>query len=328
MNRILLTGLLLFAGLACGAGRDEELLAAVRTGRLTDVYQLVEQGANPNAVDANGMPVLFHAEVLSVARALTAHGADMHARDRKGRTVLHEVAHRVWASGAWREELDVLKYFLRMGVDPHAPDNAGESAWAFMRKRFCMGYLRWDAETILLVEQKWSPLLARDDASFDVKVPAPMIRVRVAEESEYEPDVDVAYRWFASTKELLPDGRIRLGYDGLLRETGVCLRRPDLDYDSCRIVNGSWSCALRGQAKMIALRAPAIRLEAENKDYVADRPETVQTAADGKDLQPDGDVILACAAELKHTSFSTVLSDEYDYASCKMLYGAWVCNRR
>ena len=181
---------------------------------------------------------------------------------------------------------------------------------------------------ILLVERKWSPLLARDDERFDLKVPAPMIRVRVVEESEFEPCADVSYRWFASTKELLPDGRIRLGYDGLLRETGLCLRRPDLDYDSCGIVNGNWSCALRGQAKMIGLRAPSIRLEAESNDYVADRPETVRTAADEKNHQPDGDVILSCDAEFTHTSFSTVIADEYDYASCKMLYGAWVCSRR
>jgi hypothetical protein len=44
------------------------------------------------------------------------------------------MALRVWASG-WDETLDVLKFYLRMGVDPHARDQSGESAWAFMQRR-------------------------------------------------------------------------------------------------------------------------------------------------------------------------------------------------
>jgi hypothetical protein len=247
-------------------GSDKEFFAAVRTEHVADVNRLLEQGANPNATGADGMPVLFRAEVLSVARTLAEHGANIHARDRKGRTVLHEAADRVWASGAWREELDVIKYFLRMGVDPHARQ----------RRRVRPGL---HAETVL----RTLPEMGCRNAS---AVHRGRAADSMVEESEFEPCADVSYRWFASTKELLPDGRIRLG--------------------------GNWSCALRGQAKMIGLRAPAVRLEAENKDCVADRPEPVQTAADEKNVQPDGDVTLSCAAELKQTSFSTVISAEHD----------------
>jgi ankyrin repeat protein len=120
-----------------------KLLYACRHGHFDTVKYLVEQGANVNAVDnhnnspgEHGTTALMYASVnpayiglLGVANAdtrfnivkyLVEHGADVNAKNAKGRTAL------MWASTNRR--LEIVKYLVEHGADVNPKDYEGSTA--------------------------------------------------------------------------------------------------------------------------------------------------------------------------------------------------------
>src|SRR5215471_20884036 len=86
---------LLVAGLQAASNdakinNKPDLAAAIRSGNNAGVKQLIEkQGADPNAKDASGTPVLMTAVVYGDAecvRILLNHGADPNAKNPPGAT--------------------------------------------------------------------------------------------------------------------------------------------------------------------------------------------------------------------------------------------------
>lgn len=83
---------------------------------------LLEQGANPNAVDIYGFTPLIEAAIanrLDLAQCLVQYGADCKARDLTGGTALH------WA--AENNNVPLCRFLLEQGADPNAYNQAGQS---------------------------------------------------------------------------------------------------------------------------------------------------------------------------------------------------------
>lgn len=133
---------------------------------------MLSAGANPNAADAYGRTPLMLAmrqrgAYINLASLLLAYGADVHARDQKGRSALHylclEMRHRtlnstpenvraLLAAGADVNARDnrgqtplvrfcvkngsdpaIVRMLLAAGADAHAPDNRGNRALDYVR---------------------------------------------------------------------------------------------------------------------------------------------------------------------------------------------------
>ena len=141
--------------------RNDELVAAALNGNLEMVKELIEGGADPNSVDANGMgPLLnFHPEVteyllskgadpniqrnenilpvisgvcsnLECVRLMLEAGADVNrASDHNGETVLHHIG----------SDVDAIKMLLEAGADPNAQTIPGMRTYAMWRDVRCRG---------------------------------------------------------------------------------------------------------------------------------------------------------------------------------------------
>ena len=67
------------------------------------------------------MRPLHHAYAIGMMRYLILHGANVNARGRYGRTLLHEIARRYY-------RIESLEYLLTHGADAHIKDNDGMTA--------------------------------------------------------------------------------------------------------------------------------------------------------------------------------------------------------
>jgi hypothetical protein len=312
------------------SSRDEALINAIKiwNNKISNIEFELKRGTDPNVRDREGTPALFYVQNLETARLLKKYGVNIFAWDRKGRTFLHAMAIQVRNRGVSSDALDTLKFGLRMGLDPHVKDKSGESAWDFMQRYFCGKQIAWDRETLLLVEDRRSPLLAKEWETFDCEFARPVIRVVVCGDSPYEANWEGGYTWQADSKERLIDGRIRLMYRGEIGNPGASLTSTDLDFNSCREQNGNWT-AKKKNGEPVTYPSPLLRLQAiDSEMFRPDAVKTYPTAPNDKNLQPDGRVILGCQAELKQVAFSQIISGDYIFDSFKIRYGRWVARKR
>ena len=107
-----------WGGLALAQDKNEELINAAARMDLNDVETFIRDGADVNARDKRGRTALMQASTrgsLEVAALLLKSGADVNAKDSNGGTAL------LAASG--RGGLEVVKLLLENGADVKARDN-------------------------------------------------------------------------------------------------------------------------------------------------------------------------------------------------------------
>jgi len=116
-------GLLSLASLAgCGRSVDQKLVAAANRGDTNDIRNLLQQGANPQALAADGWTALTMAAReghLEAVDLLVRSGANVDAPEGGGNTALY------WA--AFYDHRVVAKFLLSKGADPDKKGNDGET---------------------------------------------------------------------------------------------------------------------------------------------------------------------------------------------------------
>jgi ankyrin repeat protein len=104
-----------------GSSSVTPLLAAVSRGCSTEVANvLIASGADIDATDIQGTPVLRYAEEVSMVGLLLGAGAAVNARDSIGSTVLHSAAQRGSSTG-------VICCLLKADADTTATDTTGST---------------------------------------------------------------------------------------------------------------------------------------------------------------------------------------------------------
>ena len=136
VEQIMMTKITIFAALATVAlsfglfriyssyanSGNSALLAAIESGNSPEVRRLVENGADVNGVDSEGVTPLWHAAFRSsgsVAQILIDHGANVKFRGTAGTTPLYlsaEYGHP-----------DITQMLLAKGADPNVKTNSGQS---------------------------------------------------------------------------------------------------------------------------------------------------------------------------------------------------------
>jgi hypothetical protein len=134
------------------------LVRAVERSSPQVVQILLRAGADPNAVMLSDHPLVLKAALRApVCHVLIDAGADVHARSSRGNTILHylrdaPLAERVLALGADPQvqsetgesilshaahcgDLDLVKLYVRAGVDPLSLDYAGRTPLAIAVER-------------------------------------------------------------------------------------------------------------------------------------------------------------------------------------------------
>lgn len=121
-RRIVLVALAVSVPLACAAGeargRDAALIEAAGAGDLASVRRLLAEGADVSARDARGRTALIaaaYADRLEVARALIAAGADVNAQD--------DTRQSAYLIPTADGSLEMLRLTLANGADVHALDS-------------------------------------------------------------------------------------------------------------------------------------------------------------------------------------------------------------
>lgn len=89
------------------------LLKSVKAGKVDEVRQLLEQGADPSISDEHSPPLHWAAQrgYLEIVKLLIRHSADVNQRGSGGDTPL------IFAVG--RNQVDVVKYLLMNNADPN-----------------------------------------------------------------------------------------------------------------------------------------------------------------------------------------------------------------
>ena len=99
---------------------DDELREAARNGDLIKVQTALENGANPNAKDNNGLTPLHIAARnghVEIVKLLLEHGANPNTKNDYGWTPLH------YAS--YRGHVEIVKLLLERSANPNTKDNNG-----------------------------------------------------------------------------------------------------------------------------------------------------------------------------------------------------------
>lgn len=108
------------------------LIGAILHNDIDEAKRLLAAGADPKQGAFAGLPPISLAAVrgnLELVRAMTAKGAALDARDRTGATPL------MWAAFNETGDSAMVKELLRLGADPAAANNAGETALTWALKR-------------------------------------------------------------------------------------------------------------------------------------------------------------------------------------------------
>ena len=140
--------LTLFAGQAGAANtKTEDLLEIAGKAGPEEVRQLIQDGADVNAEDKDGLTPLMHAAKYNsnpeVLRTLIGAGADVNAKNKDGLTPL------MLAAGN-NPNPEVLKALLEAGADAKAKNNEGKTAFDYAR----MNEKLKDTEALRLLEEK------------------------------------------------------------------------------------------------------------------------------------------------------------------------------
>jgi ankyrin repeat protein len=102
---------------------NRSLIEAARLGRLQNVRNFIQAGANINARDINGQTALMYAileDQLQIIRVLIRGGANVNARDKDGYTAL--------MYAIIEDQLQIIRELIRAGANLNARNNDGDTA--------------------------------------------------------------------------------------------------------------------------------------------------------------------------------------------------------
>ena len=133
---------------------NAKLLAAVKNRDVMEAKWAIENGADVNAANDNGVTPLYSAARnfrTEIAKLLIAAGADVNAKTENDNTPLHE------AISAFEFNHDIIDLLLANGADPHAMNKKGQTPLQIVPGRnrkyleqFCRQRLQaWNQGTLL-----------------------------------------------------------------------------------------------------------------------------------------------------------------------------------
>jgi ankyrin repeat protein len=117
---------------------------AVINNSMTEVFQLLDAGANPNAMDQFGYTPLHIANTSEIVDLLCNAGANINGSDRWGNTPLRE------AISAYYPNIEVIKALLRQGADKDIPDARGKTSIEAVRDATELGIIQGSRYATLL----------------------------------------------------------------------------------------------------------------------------------------------------------------------------------
>jgi Ankyrin repeats (many copies) len=124
--------------------KEQEMYGATITGDLRSVRLLVKSGVDINTSICRGGTALYYTVStllgavdwhLEVAQWLVAQGADIHARDANGSTIIHGAA----IGGC----VEIFQWLVRQGADSNAKDDNGSTVLHGAAIGGCVEILKW-----------------------------------------------------------------------------------------------------------------------------------------------------------------------------------------
>lgn len=298
-------------------------LATIKVEALSSRYS-----STPNVRDETGTPLLFYADDIQIAEYLVEnYGAAVSLLNTKGETLLHYNVNQIIQSSPTR--IPVLKYYLRLGLDPDQPDStSGVTPRQLMKAKNCKGRkFPWDKETILLLTDPENELLADHDHDYKHLFENPRISIKPVDNYSFHTGYKPGYEFYAEDKSVAED-KLILTYRGNIANPNLSITLySDYDFDTCRIENGNWVCKNTSTGQNDTFTSPDVVLTTKTANVRLDPSVAYPSTASNKNLQPDGRIILACKANIPdnlivHSEYDL----NYDFESIKLHYGRWVGN--